>query len=126
MTTESKTPSNDKARLTGQEKTVSPKPKQNDFTEHSPSPWELVNRAGTPFNKRSLLDANGRHINDVWFDLSDQDQANAHLIVAAPETAVQRDELLEVLEDVVGLVAKIGSITKLKKVQAVIARAKGE
>ena len=67
------------------------------MTEHSPAPWTIKALDGL----RTVVDANGQLVRTTWNWKETECHANARLIIAAPETAAQRDELLAALNTVI-------------------------
>ena len=108
---------------------------------HRPRPWRVIpERDFDDIFALSIVDADENVIaflDAIYYD-DDDLYDNAHLIAAAPETKEQRDELLEALEDLVGLASAAMSdanrgawgeydITgELEAARKAIAKAKGE
>ena len=102
----------------------------------TPEPWGIT-KSETPefYNNEWYVDGAGEDVESVAIV---NGEANARLIVAAPETAEQRDELLEALEGIVAASRKgkciegcgghtTGLCSRLcRQVAAAIAKAKGE
>jgi hypothetical protein len=86
---------------------------------HTPAPWRII---AIPGEGAHIADANNRPICKFGY-ISREDQANARLIVAAPET-------LEALRSVLRLVDSVGSehmvnSATLMAARATIAKAEG-
>jgi hypothetical protein len=100
-------------------------------TQHTPGPWTF-RRSATPdaFRQYRVYPEDSGNDIAVIYDC-DQSEANAQLIAAAPETARQRDELLEACKTLLletGRRARKSNLrqeTALNQARAAIARAGG-
>ena len=100
------------------------------MTAHTPGPWHIKAGYGV------IESQDGTSIAGVYTPRGVREvrQANAQFIAAAPETAEQRDELLEALEALARITCRCildmplqdCGIPVHKQVKAAIAKAKGE